>query len=268
MGFGATENLLPLYASCPYADPLPAVTTTNNCADSGLTCNLSASQKRPRDFNDSFIQKERGAFLSSHHLFSFLGQDVSLQIQQQQVEIDRFIVQHMERMRMDLAESRQQQSKQIFAAIKEGVRKRLKSKEEEIERMRSLNWALEERVKSLFMENQIWRDLARSNEATANALRSNLEQVLAQVSNEQQCNLADDAESCCDNSEEEEKRKLVEEQGIQDKRRSCRNCGEEESCVLLLPCRHLCLCTKCSSKLSTCPICKANMSSSVHVNMS
>jgi len=39
-----------------------------------------------------------------------------------------------------------------------------------------------ERVKSLCVENQIWRDLAQANEATANALSTNLKQVLAQVS--------------------------------------------------------------------------------------
>ncbi|KAL2523365.1 WD repeat domain-containing protein [Forsythia ovata] len=37
----------------------------------------------------------------------------------------------------------------------------------------------EERVKSLCVENQIWRDLAQTNEATANTLRCNLKEVLA-----------------------------------------------------------------------------------------
>ncbi|CAN1128222.1 Probable BOI-related E3 ubiquitin-protein ligase 3 [Linum perenne] len=51
--------------------------------------------------------------------------------------------------------------------------KRLKAKEEEIKKIGKLNWAMEEKVKSLCMENQIWRDLAQTNEATTNALRSN-----------------------------------------------------------------------------------------------
>ncbi|KAJ1406810.1 hypothetical protein SESBI_24785 [Sesbania bispinosa] len=42
---------------------------------------------------------------------------------------------------------------------------RLKAKKE-IEKIGKLNWALEERVKSLCMENQIWRELAQTNEAT------------------------------------------------------------------------------------------------------
>jgi len=41
---------------------------------------------------------------------------------------------------------------------------------------------LEEQAKLLCMQSQIWRDLARANDATTNALHTNLKQVLAQVS--------------------------------------------------------------------------------------
>ena len=58
--------------------------------------------------------------------------------------------------------------------------------EEEIQRMGRLNWALEERVKSLYVEAQVWRDLAQSNEAASNALRGELQQALdAQQANSQ-----------------------------------------------------------------------------------
>lgn len=167
----------------------------------------------------------------------------------------------MEKVRIDLAESHQRNKKRIFIAVEEEMKKRLKSKDEQIEKIERLNFMLQEKVKSLCVENQIWRNLAMSNEATANALRTNLDQVLAQVSNEQRCELAEDADSCCDSSEGNE--------GVKDdKCRNCRNCWEEEACVLLLPCRHLCLCSKCGSKLNTCPVCKANKSGSVHVNIS
>ncbi|RWR81908.1 putative BOI-related E3 ubiquitin-protein ligase 2 [Cinnamomum micranthum f. kanehirae] len=265
MGFRIDDDLFPFY-TCPIADSLLGFTTTNNAADSDLTCNFSTTpHKRMREFNgNSHIKKEQSSILSSDPLFSFLGEDTSLQIQHQHSETDRFISQHMEKMRMDIAESRQRNAKRIYAAVEQGMTKRLKAKEDEIQKMGRLNWALEERVKSLCIENQIWRDLARTNEATANALRTNLEQVLARVSNEQpRCELAEDAESCCDRSDEDGRRKEVK-----DKKRSCRNCEKEEPCVLLLPCRHLCLCNKCGSRLNTCPVCKVNKSGSVHVNIS
>ncbi|PON77176.1 E3 ubiquitin-protein ligase BOI [Parasponia andersonii] len=236
----------------------------------------------------------------------------------------------MDKVRMEIEERRKKQARKIMEAIEVGMMKRLRAKEEEIEKIGKLNWALEERVKSLCVENQIWRDLAQTNEATANALRTNLEQVLAQVKDERTRGpgfleddadnenddvnagagpmgavLADDAQSCCGENDglEAEAEAAVEvargewrslatadrndgrncvveletttsnvvarcSSSTGGYNRWCRNCGKEESCVLLLPCRHLCLCTVCGSSLHTCPICKSTKNASVHVNMS
>lgn len=197
---------------------------------------------------------------------------------------------------MEIEDKRKRQARRIVEAIEGGVMKRLRAKEEEIENIGKLNWALEEKVKSLCIENQLWRDLAQSNEATANALRTNLEQVLAARVKEDQRNpgaglddeaagMTDDAQSCCGSSGDNQleiRGGLASEgctlaNGAQGKGGAstsgstswlCRNCNKEESCVLLLPCRHLCLCTVCGSSLHTCPICKAIKNASVHVNLS
>lgn len=223
---------------------------------------------------------------------------------------------------MEIEERRKRQARRIMEAIEVSVMKRLKAKEDEIEKISKLNWALEERVKSLCIENHIWRDLAHTNEATANALRTELEHVLTQRAGRAAVDddgaavcpaLMDDAVSCCgstdgydhdddvnkvennnNNNNAEGWRMLAGCAGVKDKdvmeggvsghsgggiiignssnssRRSrlCRNCGKEESCVLILPCRHLCLCTICGSTLHTCPICKSFKTASVHINMS
>ncbi|XP_042519321.1 probable BOI-related E3 ubiquitin-protein ligase 3 [Macadamia integrifolia] len=314
MGLGAipfstatttAETLLPFYNSV-MADPVTATTTTLK-ADSGLTYNnipVSISRKLSRDSSMVALpcspkdnNNNNRSSCSSVAPLSFLGEDITFQIQQQQLEIDRFVAQHTEKVRIEIAERRKRHSRRLMAVLEERITKRLKAKEEEIEKIGKLNWVLEERVKSLCVENQIWRDLAQTNEATANALRSHLEQVLAQAKDE--CHrgapedeavaagavVADDAASCCGSSDygadEEEvgsQRTLVEAArdggrsrnngGGMSGNRWCRNCGKEESCVLLLPCRHLCLCTVCGSTLHTCPICKSNKNASVHVNMS
>lgn len=207
--------------------------------------------------------------------------------------ISFFWLLQMEKVRMEVEDKRKMQARRIIEAIELGMMKRLRTKEEEIEKVGKLNWALEEKVKSLCIENQIWRDLAQTNEATANALRTNLEQVLTQVKAErthvsgldEAAALLDDAQSCCGSSgENEEDQQEVEglrmltgsrverDYGMKDRsecgNRWCRNCGKEESCVLLLPCRHLCLCTLCGSTLHNCPVCKSTKNASVHVNMS
>jgi E3 ubiquitin-protein ligase BOI-like protein len=216
----------------------------------------------------------------------------------------------MEKVKYEIEEKRKRQAMRLIQAIDMSVTKRLKAKEEEIEKIGKMNWALEERVKSLCMENQIWRDLAQSNEATANALRSNLEQLLAQRGGGDDNGeispagmpggaLMDDAESCCDSNESinddgnavDQWRKLGDNNNGKKKievmkvngnnscggesgsnfvnsMKLCSNCGKDESCVLILPCRHLCLCGVCGSSLHICPICKSFKTASIHVNMS
>lgn len=179
-------------------------------------------------------------------------------------------------MKLELEERRRGNSRRIIQAVEAAIVKRLRAKDEEINKIAKLNCALEDKVKSLYIENQIWRDLAQSNEATANALRSNLEQILSNVQNEQfhraDANAAvddADAESCCgSNYEDQEMDNCGGFREGMSTNRLCRNCGKVESCVLLLPCRHLCLCTVCGSSLHTCPVCKSTKNASVHVNMS
>ncbi|XP_019156742.1 PREDICTED: probable BOI-related E3 ubiquitin-protein ligase 3 [Ipomoea nil] len=124
---------------------------------------------------------------------------------------------HAKKVRMELEERQKE--------IGEGMVKKLREKDEEIQRMK-------ERVKSLYVENH--------------SLRTNLEQVLAHVAADERVScpavapVEEDAESCCGSTDH----------------------GRGESSVLLLPCRHLCLCTVCGSSLvRCCPVCNSNMSS-------
>ncbi|XP_010472749.1 PREDICTED: probable BOI-related E3 ubiquitin-protein ligase 2 [Camelina sativa] len=278
-GSGGADTTTPTTAGYYAADGTTTATTTS------LDCDFFPLQTRKRSRESSSTRSNY--YHNHHHLllqnqrssscvnaatsttpFSFLGQDIDISshMNQQQHDIDRFVSLHMERVKYEIEEKRKRQARMIIEAIEQGLAKRLRVKEEERERIVKVNYALEERVKSLSIENQIWRDLAQTNEATANHLRTNLDQVLAQV-NDLRCaggsdadnnnNEEDDAQSsCCGSTKAAEGRKL------------CRNCGEEESCVLLLPCRHLCLCGVCGSSVHTCPICTSPKNASVHVNMS
>ncbi|CAD5175604.1 unnamed protein product [Musa acuminata subsp. malaccensis] len=205
---------------------------------------------------------------------SFLGDDISSHLQlQQMLDVDRLILQHAERVQVELTERRKRFARQILATVEEGVAKSLKAREEEIARIGKLNSALEERIKSLLEENHMWQGLARSSEATAMVLRANLEQIVAaQVrvaekeaeAEAEASTTPDDAESCCcaGNGEEEEKTSARAEW-----RRVCRSCREREPSVLLLPCRHLCLCASCGPAVDACPVCNYRKKGSVSINM-
>ncbi|KZV36256.1 hypothetical protein F511_14274 [Dorcoceras hygrometricum] len=262
----AAGTVFPAYGS-PINDKVAAM----KC-DSGLTyAAVPVSRKRSRDaaatpLHPSLNQIGNNGYAGA---FTFLGEDLTFQIQQQQMEVDRFVSQHTEKARMEIEErlKRYSYSRCITAAVEDEIINKMKAKEEEIQKIGKLNSALEERVKVLSIENQIWRDLAQSNEAAANALRSSLEQVIAEHRRVEEAESIDDAQSsCC--GESTERPTLARTSSIDGRYMICRRCGEEESCVLLLPCRHLCLCTVCGSSLHICPLCKSPKTASVHVNMS
>ncbi|GFQ04823.1 boi-related E3 ubiquitin-protein ligase 1 [Phtheirospermum japonicum] len=266
-------------------------TKTSVNTDSGLTYNynISAPRKRARDHSTDHLYAVPNYPAPEKHssvsqLPAFAGEDILPQLNQYQLEIDAIISQHTKKIRLELEERQKQQARMLAAALGGGVLKKLKEKDEQIQRMGKLNLALQERVKSIYVENQLWRDLAQSNEATANSLRSNLEQVLLHVgagAGEERVSgaaaggcaaeAAEDVESCCGSSDgADEKDDGASGSGCY-RDRACRRCGERESCVLLLPCRHLCLCGVCGSgsqQVQACPVCNSSMNATLHVNMS
>nr|XP_043621510.1 probable BOI-related E3 ubiquitin-protein ligase 3 [Erigeron canadensis] len=305
MKFGMMENEMvnnPMYVSSMMMRMMDVIPPS---ADSGLTCSFPVSRKRSHD-TSSVLSFQNGQVVNyndqinnvQNETFAFLGHDVSMQMYQQQVEVDRFIANHMEKVRLQIEATRRRNSMRLIVAFEEGIKKKLRSKEEEIAKIGKLNYALEEKVKSLNIESQIWQQMAQTNEATANVLRRNLEQTLTQIQHQQQLQqfrYNEDVESCCGSNYEElqnthdqqskqilvvnnddddqedinyTKKKDNNDNNNGNSNRWCRNCGKRELSVLLLPCRHLCICTLCESSINFCPICKSTKNASLHVNMS
>ncbi|CAL0301052.1 unnamed protein product [Lupinus luteus] len=246
-----------------------------NKADSGLTYhNTPLQRKRPRDFTTELTSLPVHQKSKLLHQSSFIDQDFLYQIQnQQQCEIERVLAHHAEKVRMGLEEQKMRQSRMLLGTIQEAMTKKLREKDEEFQRIEKLNMALQERVKNLCVENQIWRELAQTNETTANYLRSNLEQLLAHVGEDNHVAAAtvaaDDAQSSCgSNGVAEAGEDTAASVAVSGGRNKCKNCGVKESIVLLLPCKHLCLCTNCGSTIHNCPMCDSRIEASVHVNLS
>jgi E3 ubiquitin-protein ligase BOI and related proteins len=121
----------------------------------------------------------------------------------------------------------------------------------QLERERRKNAELEEKVRQISAESQVWFDAARTSEAMASALRSTLDQALLSAATAAAAEdpPVGDARSCCYEGGDEA------DVATSAKARQCIVCGERDGSVLLLPCRHLCLCKECEPTAATCPVC-------------
>eukprot|EP01018_Ginkgo_biloba_P032506 Gb_20681 [translate_table: standard] len=205
--------------------------------------------------------------------FSLISEDLMTKSQQQRDEIDQFLRVQGEHLRQSLAEKRQMHLRSLLAVIEEGVSRRLREKDLEMEKVNRRNMELEERVKQLKLEAHVWQSKARNHEAMVVTLRNNLQQAVAQSREQSKEGCGDseaaDAESAHldPNAEIPHPKPL---RGTKDPRDqiTCKVCRKNVVSILLLPCRHLCLCRDCEITVDTCPLCYAMKNASVEVYMS
>jgi E3 ubiquitin-protein ligase BOI-like protein len=152
----------------------------------------------------------------------------------------------------------------LASAVERAAARRLRAAEADLERALARGAELGERLRQVGAEGEAWRGVATGHEAAAADLRATLDQLLrappraGAVAAEEGQGVAEaeDAGSCCFGPAPREGR------------RACRSCGAADACVLLLPCRHLCLCGVCDASAEACPVCAATKNASLHVLLS
>jgi len=171
-----------------------------------------------------------------------------------------------ERLRLVLQEQRKQQLAQLLKKIESKTLLFLRQKDEEIAQAAKRTMELEDFLGRLEAENRAWQRVAQENEAMVVSLNNTLEHVKETAP----CgfnNGADDAESCCDNGggqeETEENRGGLCEVEQRNMMTVCKGCYCRSSCMLFLPCRHLCSCKSCEALLDSCPVCTTAKKASI-----
>lgn len=199
-----------------------------------FNANISPPTKRIRDddhHNSTLTIPTKTHSLRRHH-----------QRSEDQI-IDALIRVHVDKVRARVAEIGKSHCRDLLSAMA----RRIGDKEAELAAAARKNAELESRMKEAAAQRQIWLNYASTTEAAARGLRAALDRVIRRVSG--------DAESCCD----DRPRRTGSS--------ACRVCRERDASVLLLPCRHLCLCRECEPEVDACPVCNARKNGGLQVLM-
>lgn len=160
-----------------------------------------------------------------------------------------------EQLRRTLEEKRKRHYHALIGAMEESRARRLREKETEVEKASRRNTELEARASQLIAEARAWQVKACEQEVTAATLQAQLQQAMMNGSG-MSGGEAEDGESVYVDPD-----RVVDSTG----RPSCKGCGKRLASLVLLPCRHLCLCIECDVEAQCCPLCRSIRTSSVEV---
>ncbi|CAN7082865.1 unnamed protein product [Brassica oleracea var. botrytis] len=177
---------------------------------------------------------------------ALLPLDVERELQRQDAEIDRFLKIQGDQLRHAVLDKIQRSQYKTVALMEERVVQKLREKDEELEMVNRTNKELEVRIEQLAMEAEAWQQRAKYNENMFAALNCNLERAHGRP--------RDSIEGCGDSEVDDTASCFNRRNG----KMMCRFCGVREVCMLLLPCKHMCLCKECERNLSSCPLCQSS----------
>ncbi|KAL3634218.1 hypothetical protein CASFOL_021272 [Castilleja foliolosa] len=183
-------------------------------------------------------------------LLGLVGDELDRQLQIQDAEIDRYFKLQGDRLRQAILEKFQSTQLQTISYVEDKVLQKLREKEAEIEDINKKNAELELQMEQLASEANAWAQHAKHSENMINTLKHNLQQVYAQ---------SRDSKEGCGDSEIDDTASCWNGRPVSNEvTMACKVCRVNEVCMLLLPCKHLCLCKECESKSSACPLCRSS----------
>lgn len=143
--------------------------------------------------------------------------------------------------------------------------KRIRKKEAEVEKAKRRNAELEARAAQLTMEVQVWQAKARAQETAAVSLQAQLQQAIICGGHDRTSPEDGSGSGCGLDTEDAESAYIDPDRVVVASGPSCRACRRRVAAVLLLPCRHLSVCTECSRVARDCPLCFTARESSIEV---
>lgn len=225
------------------------------------------------DEHNSSVTSASGSMTASPSVLLSLG-DIRSELERQKEEFDQFIKIQEEQLAKGVRDMKQRHIASFLNTIEEGVSKKLREKEAELENMNRKNRELTERIKQVATEARNWQSRAQYNESVVNILKNNLQNAISQGVDQGKEGFGDsevdDATSYIDPTNyltvAGARGKSIAGGGHE--HLTCKACRSREVCILLMPCRHLCVCKECDGYISVCPVCNIPKSASVEVYLS
>ncbi|CAN8305618.1 unnamed protein product [Cochlearia groenlandica] len=196
---------------------------------------------------------------------SSLDDSLRIDLHRQKNELDQFIKIQAAQMAKGVRYMKHRHTAALLTALEKGVSKKLQEKDLEIDSMNKKNKGLAEHIKQVTTEAQNWHYRAKYNESVVNVLKTNLQQAMTQNNNVIVGAADQSIEGFGDSEIDDAASSHIDPNNIEMQRMRCRMCNAKEVSVLVVPCRHLCLCKECDVFTRICPVCNSLKTSSVQV---
>ncbi|XP_021768089.1 BOI-related E3 ubiquitin-protein ligase 1-like isoform X2 [Chenopodium quinoa] len=238
-----------------------------NVVSTGLRLSFGDQNHQLQQHQQQQIQQQQQQQQSNNTIMSLLSEEFALQFKQQSDEISYFLHSQGDQLRRTLADKRQRHYRALLGAAEEAVSRRMREKEAEVEKAARRNAELEARAGQLSAEAQAWQAKARAQGVQAATLQAQLQQAMVGPGPANGSGVLQEGSGVgCGGDAEDAESAYVDP--VSDRRvtsPSCKMCRTRVATVVLLPCRHLCVCKECDDVVQACPLCLSLRSASVEV---
>ncbi|KAK9059889.1 hypothetical protein SSX86_020593 [Deinandra increscens subsp. villosa] len=180
-------------------------------------------------------------------------QDLFSEIEKQRLEMNYFLHFQNEKLKASINEETRKREMIIMQNYESKMKAIVNAKDEALNTANHRTKNLQTYLLMAEKEAKFWEKKAIETESMMTDLNRKLKQARARTH--------EDAESIICNGEDDDDRKERQEKMV------CKMCHVRSTCVLVLPCRHLCCCRHCEGLLVFCPVCETLKNGSLEVFM-